>query len=809
MELHLSLGSLLQSAGDAAGALEAYREAAERFPEAWETHFNLAGALLTGGHRRECIASYEAVLRLRPDLADAHNCLGRAWHELGETTAARTSYLRAIALQQDHAEAISNLGALLMEMGELSSAGTMLRQAIRLQPGLLDAWCNLGIVLVRQRDLAGAVDCFRRVLTERPSHVSTLCSLGFLHDSLGDEAGALSYYKLALAADPNFPTARFNISVHLLSEGDLAAGWREYEQRWLVRQFASQRKQLEQPQWSGEDLQGKRIFVYSEQGFGDTLQFVRYVPLLQAMGAEVILEVQPALYDLLRNLPGAHHVLPGGAELPANFDYQCPLMSLPGAFGTTLETIPAAVPYIAAAAADLARWSGRIAGPGVRVGIVWSGNPEHTRDRLRSVALEQWREILEVKGATFYALQKGPGLAQLDTLPEPLRPIVLDAELKNFADTAAAITCLDLVICVDTAVAHLAGALGKPVWMLVADAADWRWLEQRTDSPWYPTAKLFRQSAPKEWGSVLRQVRIELETLVPASANTPAGSPENAAKDEARTVSAARALADPDAAVPAAAACPVAPAQPQPVPCKICGQPSPLLGVVDFNKSCIEAQGRRLPVAGVPVYYRRCVDCGFVFTGALDDWTHAEFERYIYNEQYITVDPDFAELRPTGNARLIAEAFSGSSKNIRVLDFGGGSGLLASRLRQEGFTAETYDPFSTFDQTPVGQFDLISCFEVMEHVPSPQQTVASMVALLKQPGGAILFSTLVLPDDFEARGLSWWYAAPRNGHVSLYSPASLARLFAAHGLRVGSFSQGMHIAYAEVPRFAAHLNMPV
>jgi SAM-dependent methyltransferase len=248
-------------------------------------------------------------------------------------------------------------------------------------------------------------------------------------------------------------------------------------------------------------------------------------------------------------------------------------------------------------------------------------------------------------------------------------------------------------------------------------------------------------------------------------------------------------------------------AGPQPAACKVCGGDSPLFGVVDFHKSCIEAQGKRLALSGRPVYYRRCTRCGFVFTTAFDAWEFTDFSQNIYNSDYIVVDPDFAELRPTGNAKLVAGAFPDAKAAISILDYGGGAGLFASLLRAEGFRASTYDPFSEFNQMPEEKFDLVTSFEVMEHVPDPRGTVATMVSLLKKPG-AIFFSTLVQPAEFEAIGLNWWYASPRNGHVSLYSTQALARLFEEHGMRVASFNSNLHFAYAEVPEFAAHLKIP-
>jgi Methyltransferase domain len=248
-------------------------------------------------------------------------------------------------------------------------------------------------------------------------------------------------------------------------------------------------------------------------------------------------------------------------------------------------------------------------------------------------------------------------------------------------------------------------------------------------------------------------------------------------------------------------------ANPAAVACKICGAPSPLFGVIDFHKSCIEAQGKRLAFSGCPIYYRRCTQCAFTFTTAFDTWDWDAFRAHIYNDQYIAVDPDFVELRPAGNARLIAGSFPDAKTSIQILDYGGGNGVLAARLREAGFSAETYDPYSSLNQLPSQRFDMVTCFEVLEHVPTPQETIATMVSLLKQPG-AILFSTLVQPKDFAAIGLNWWYAGPRNGHVSLYSTQALALLFHAHGMRVASFNDNLHIAYAQKPAFAAHLRIP-
>lgn len=245
-------------------------------------------------------------------------------------------------------------------------------------------------------------------------------------------------------------------------------------------------------------------------------------------------------------------------------------------------------------------------------------------------------------------------------------------------------------------------------------------------------------------------------------------------------------------------------AHPEPRDCKICRGPSPLFGVVDFHKSCVEAQGKRLPLSGRPIYYRRCTMCGFAFTDEFDDWSADAFLEYIYNSGYIYVDPDYVSARPLSNATAVADTLRAARESIAILDFGGGNGAFASHLVSQGFSATTYDPFSGFTERPSRRFDFITCFEVMEHTPFPARTAAEMCDLLADEG-VILFSTLTQPADFDQQQLHWWYAGPRNGHVSLYSRESLAILFQQLGLQLFSISDLVHVAFRKLPAFAAHL----
>jgi len=268
-------------------------------------------------------------------------------------------------------------------------------------------------------------------------------------------------------------------------------------------------RRLTQRRWKGEPLDEARILLYAEQGLGDTLQFVRYVPLVAARNGQVLLEVQPALRRLLSKVDGAFEVISRGADLP-EFTWQCPLLSLPLAFATEVSTIPAQVPYITPDPAEVEAWRPRLQGEKRRIGVAWGGNPEHHRDRLRSIPLAQLAPLLDLPGTTFYSLQVGAGAEQTKQLPPGARLIDLTASLKDFADTAALVAHLDLVISVDSSVAHLAGAMAKPVWVLLNKGPDWRWLLDREDSPWYPTARLFRQATAGDWRDVVGRVEAEL-----------------------------------------------------------------------------------------------------------------------------------------------------------------------------------------------------------------------------------------------------------------------------------------------------------
>jgi tetratricopeptide (TPR) repeat protein len=472
-QAHQHLGEAQERAGDLQAAAKSYQRALALKPDSAELHCHLARALYQGGALQPAAEVYRRALVLDPKKYEIYNDLGLVLTDLGNFAAALEVFRRSLINNPRSAKTIAGLGRLFERKGDLISAAEAYRDAIKLDPKLPAAYVDLGFVLYGRGELAEAADCFARLRALQPDSAEATANLGLIH----------------------------------LLQGNLAVGWAEYESRWKVG-VGDERKLL-QRRWKGEALRGERILLYAEQGLGDTMQFVRYVPLVAERGGEVVLEVQPALQGLLGGTDGASRVIRRGETLP-EFTWQCPLMSLPLALGTELGTIPARVPYIVPDAARAEAWRERLQKNTRRIGLAWAGNPEHPRDRLRSISLGQLVPLPNVSGTTFYSLQFGAGSEQMKQLPPDVRLIDLGDELKDFDNVAAIVANLDLVISIDSAVAHLAGALGKPVWILLNQGCDWRWFLEREDSPWYPTAKLFRQTTPGEWQVVVKRIEIAL-----------------------------------------------------------------------------------------------------------------------------------------------------------------------------------------------------------------------------------------------------------------------------------------------------------
>jgi tetratricopeptide (TPR) repeat protein len=451
---------------------------------------------------------YRQILAVDPRHPDGLHLLGVLAHQTGHHEAAVATIQQAIAGNGREPSFYSHLGLALQALGRMDEAAARYRQALALNPNFAEAHNNLGNVLKAQGELEQAIRSYERALALNPDYVDAHSNLGLSRQLLGRFDEAAAHYDRAIALNPEYAHARWNQALLQLLFGDFAAGLPNYEWRW---QSANKPRSLQRPQWRGEPLNGARILLDVEQGLGDTLQFLRYLPMVQAAGGAVVLGVPANLRRLVAELLGLAYLGGSGEPLP-EFEWHCTLMSLPLAFGTTLASIPAQVPYLSAPA-DAQRNAAALPWParGLRIAIAWAGSPTHLGDRFRSVPFHLLEPLLDVEGAHFFSLQLGPESAQLAASHAPITDLA--PAITDLADTAALMLQLDLVIAVDTAVVHLAGALGRPVWVMLPFSPDWRWLLDREDSPWYPTMRLFRQPQFGDWPSVVEAVRVALREM--------------------------------------------------------------------------------------------------------------------------------------------------------------------------------------------------------------------------------------------------------------------------------------------------------
>jgi Tfp pilus assembly protein PilF len=473
-------------------------------PDIAEVLYNRGNALQALRRPAEALASYDRVLAIKPDHVGALNNRGLALAGLHRPADALMSFERVLAIQPDHARALNNRGNTLQELRRPAEALASYERALVVQPAYAEAHYNRGIVLRGLGRPAEALASFDSALAIDPNHADALNNRGVVLRDLDRPLEALASYDRALAIEPGYAEAHSNRSCLALLLGDYERGFEEFEWRWRVPEIAPWRRDFAQPLWRGDTpLAGKTILLHAEQGFGDAIQFVRYVPLVAGRGATVVLEAPPPLAALLARVEGAAAVVGRGDELPA-FDCHCPLASLPLAFKTRLETIPASVPYLAAAQDRVLKWQQRLPETSKRrVGIAWAGNADFQGDQSRSIGLARFSPLLSIPGIELVGLQKDLRDGDRDILQSHQHVVHLGDAIADFDDTAAIMSSLDLVISSDTSVVHLAGALGKPVWVLLQFVADWRWLRERSDNPWYPTARLFRQPELDDWENVI------------------------------------------------------------------------------------------------------------------------------------------------------------------------------------------------------------------------------------------------------------------------------------------------------------------
>jgi tetratricopeptide (TPR) repeat protein len=506
-EYFSNLGNALREKGLLDQAIDAHRAGLRLKPDFAVIHYNLGNALRLAGRSDEALASYREAVRLEPRIAGMRNSLAVILREKGALAEAEAEYCEAIRLDPKFLVGHLNLGILLREIGKLDESITACREAIRLNPNFAEAHYNLGVALYDQEKLDLASVAFREAIRLKPDYCDAHNNLANVMADSRRPAEAIAGYREALRHQPDYAEIHWNLALNLLLQGDFAEGWQEYG--WLSRckEFRSPNWNLPQPTWDGRELNGQTILLHAEQGFGDAIQFVRYVPHIAQRGGKVVIQCQRELAELFRATPDLGRIITTDEPRPP-FDTHCSLIELPMIFRSDERSIPASVPYLRVDESLLESWRQRVAAlPGrLRVGLAWAGNPVHKRDRKRSMQLAQFQSLASNPEITFVSLQKGAAAEQGQSAPAGITLVDFTAELPDFHQTAALISNLDLVIAVDTAVVHLAGALGKRVWLLIPAVPDWRWLLDRSDSPWYPTLRIFRQKESGDWDSAVRAI---------------------------------------------------------------------------------------------------------------------------------------------------------------------------------------------------------------------------------------------------------------------------------------------------------------
>ena len=512
---HSNLGYILLKLGRLSEAEISYRQALKLKPDNAQAHCSLGVALNDQSRFAEAEASYRRALELKPDFADAHNNLGNTLRELYRPSEAEASFRKALELKPDYAKAHGNLGLALNDQGRFAEAEASCRRALALEPDYAEAYGCLGDALRGLGQLDGAVTSCRRALEIKPACAEAHINLGVTLQALGRLAEAAASFRKALQIMPDYAEAQWNLSLVFLALGQFPQGWQGYETRWK-RKDAKRLPETPYPCWLGEeDIAGKKILIQVEQGLGDALQMLRYIPLLEQKDVECWIQVPHSLHRLItRSFPNSK--ITGQHICPPGLDYQIPVMSLPLAMRTFSEQmIPVHVPYLIPDDARASYWQKQLASARSKtVGLVWRGNPNHVNNHNRSASLDDLLPLIAAhESIQFVTLQKDLTDAERNALRGYNNTRMLDNELTDFDETAAVMCNMDVVISVDSAPAHLSGALGKSTWILLPFCGEWRWMVDRPDSPWYPTAKLFRQKFIGNWTDVVINVKTSLAEL--------------------------------------------------------------------------------------------------------------------------------------------------------------------------------------------------------------------------------------------------------------------------------------------------------
>ncbi|KAF0193035.1 MAG: Flp pilus assembly protein TadD [Gammaproteobacteria bacterium] len=512
---HFNLGVALLKLNRADDAVHAFRRTLECDGNNANALRILAELQHGKGEPAAAAACYRRLLTIEPDNVDTLNSLGLAELQQNRIDDALPLFEKALAINPAHAHTLNSYGNALCQQGKTADAIAYFESALKLQPGMAEAHCNLGNALKSNGDFAGAIQHYRSALSLKRDYAAAHMNMGTAFKDMGDYSAAYGRFDEAIMIQPDLADAHLNKGIVMLTLGRFADAWKAYESRIQILERRPDHRTMKKPRWKGEPLAGKRILVHAEQGIGDSMHFVRYLPMLKAMGADVIFECPPGLIDLFTGLQGVDQLIVQDTRSApdVDFDYHTYLLSLPALFGTTFRTIPNDVPYLHADPARIGLWKEKMVPGHLNVGLAWAGNPRHANNKNRSCSLADFARLCDIPGVTFHSLQKGTGAEQTANPPAGMHLIDAANEQLTFADSAALVENLDLVISVDTSVAHLGGAMGKPVWVLLSYVADWRWLLDRSDSPWYPSMRLFRQPEPQDWPGTFAALATELRAV--------------------------------------------------------------------------------------------------------------------------------------------------------------------------------------------------------------------------------------------------------------------------------------------------------
>ena len=509
-EAHNNLGNAMAELAMPNEAISSYQMALKIKPDYAEAVLNLGKVFMKTGGNDQAIVCFQKVLSLKPDYAEAYFSLGQASKDEYRLEDALNFYIKALANKPLYPAALNNMGNVLLELKRSDEAVVILAKALEIKPDYVEAHNNLGNALKEQNRSEDAIASYRRAISINPDFAEAHCNIGVLFKELGDLDKAMTCFSKALAVKPDYAEANYNLGLGFLLKGELKKGWKGYANRWKFRPLKKTRRTYEAPLWEGQDIKDKTLFLYPEQGLGDFIQFVRYLPLIQEHGGRVITEAPETLYEITSDSFENFQITETG-EPPSQFDFHAPMLDLAFLLGTTEHSIPTHEAYFSAPVKLAQKWREQLdAYEGYRIGLVWAGDPKHKNDENRSIDPSHLAPLLQLNGVKIFSLQVGHDGEANKVLGENI--VDLAPKLSSFGETAAVMSNLDLVISIDSSPAHLAGALGRRVWTLLPFMPDWRWMLNGTTTPWYPSMQLFRQVTIGDWQSVISDVCLALRS---------------------------------------------------------------------------------------------------------------------------------------------------------------------------------------------------------------------------------------------------------------------------------------------------------